>query len=178
MPKRLNPRLIKIHHTRTVEEWAAVLGVHKNTIFRMIKNGGLEAITDQRPWLIRGAALRSHLEARASSRKIPVGRGEMACFGCRRGRKPAGDMLDYIPLNPVSGRLQALCPVCGSLMNRAIRFADIQRKFPDCDISITKCLRPLTGLDDNPVNCDKNASGRTVQSDHPNIIKFPKTRSA
>jgi excisionase family DNA binding protein len=110
MAKRVDHRRVKVHLTLTMEEWAERLGVHKRTIIRWVKQEGLEAIADKRPWLIRGSDLKAFLDDRASRRKRPCKTGEMYCFTCRSPREPAGGMLDYVPQTALSGLVMALCP--------------------------------------------------------------------
>ena len=120
MPRRVNPRLVKIHRNYSVEEAANLLGVHKNTVRAWIKCG-LSAIDDRKPILMLGRELREFLERRSRSRKRSCQPWEMYCLRCRDPKTPDGDMVDYEPMSDTDGRLIALCPDCGSLMNRFAR---------------------------------------------------------
>ena len=152
MPKRLKPPRVKTHYTLTIAEWAIELGTHKNTITRWVRDGGLAAITDKKPFLVRGQDLKAFLEARQGRNKIATGPGEMACFACRKGRKPALGMLDYLPATSLSGRLVGLCEVCQTPMYRAIRKAEIARKFPHAALTITGCSTTLSQQAEHPAN--------------------------
>lgn len=154
MGKRVDYRRVKSHQTLTPQEWADRLGVTKNTILRWIKADGLEAIIDQKPYLIRGVDLKAFLKVRKKSKRFDCKTGEMACFACNKPRRPVGGMLDYTPLSGVSGRLTGLCEVCLTAMNRMIRQADIAKKFPDCDVTITRYQRTLSGLINHHVKGD------------------------
>lgn len=126
MAKRYpNPRLAKLHRNYTIPEAAKVLGVHKNTVSRWIKDQGLEAVTDKRPYLIRGDALRAFLTEKRSRHRTACPPGYLYCLPCRTRRPPAGRLVEYLPLSPAHGNLRALCPVCDGLMHRAIRAADL-----------------------------------------------------
>ena len=48
-----NQRRVKIHRPYTIEDLAATLNVHKNTIRRWAKDG-LDPIDDRRPMMFRG----------------------------------------------------------------------------------------------------------------------------
>lgn len=136
MGRRARHQRVKTHHTKSVSEWADVLGVHKNTIMRWITHDGLSAIKDCKPWLIRGVELKAFLEGR--KRKAVISPGEILCFRCGRGREPAGGMLEYQQSSRGAGLLRAICPICERMMCRAIREADIAVKFPDCDVTIAR----------------------------------------
>lgn len=116
---RLNPRLVKIHRTYTVEETARVLGAHRNTVRHWLK-AGLQPIDDQRPVLILGQELRRFLEERRAHRRRRCAPGEFYCLRCRDVRLPAGHMADYRPVSADSGNLQGICSVCDALMNRRV----------------------------------------------------------
>ncbi len=45
MPKKPDPRKIKSHRVYTCEEAAIALGIHKQTVIRWIKSGGLARST-------------------------------------------------------------------------------------------------------------------------------------
>jgi hypothetical protein len=115
--KRINPRSVKLHHYYAVEEAAKALGVHKNSV-RGWQAKGLEPVDSRRPILFHGATLRAFLEKERARRKRPCPVGTMYCFRCREARAPAMGMVDYIPINPLSGNLKAICTDCGTIMNR------------------------------------------------------------
>jgi hypothetical protein len=133
--KRINPRLIKLHHCYSVEEASARLGVHKNTV-RGWQRDGLEAIDQSRPVLFPGKALRAYLIGKRMAAKRPCPPGMLYCFKCRTHRPPALDMLDYIPRNGTSGNLSALCATCGTVMNVAARLATLPLKMPGMAVQI------------------------------------------
>ena len=121
-----NPRLVKIHRNYTVEEVAALLGKHKNTVRHWIRQG-LPAITEKKPALILGPDLRKFLEGKRSAGKQPCKPGEMYCFRCRAPKMPYGNMADYVPRTAALGKLIAICPDCGTLMNQSTSLAKVER---------------------------------------------------
>ena len=119
MPRRTpNPNRAKIHRVYTVDEAARALDVHKHTVRRWIAADGLEVVDDRRPLLIGGAVLRAFLTARRAKKRQRCGAGQLYCVSCRSPREPAGGFAEYLPLNPNSGNLRAICPVCDCLMHR------------------------------------------------------------
>jgi excisionase family DNA binding protein len=50
----------------TIQETAALLGVSKMTVCRLIHSGGLEAIRGRRPWLVTEESVQAYLRAAAS----------------------------------------------------------------------------------------------------------------
>ena len=152
MAKRVDPRRVKIHWTLTPEEWARKLGVHKNTVRRWIKSDGLPAITDQRPYLIRGIDLKTFLTENRKKKRFDCRPGQMACFSCNRAREPANIGLEYTPIHPTSGRLVGLCTVCLATMSRMIRISDIDRLFPGFEVTQSQHQPTLCGSTNHRVN--------------------------
>lgn len=135
MPKRVNPNLVKIHRSYAVDEAAWLLGVHKNTIRQWIK-AGLPVCDDRRPTLILGRHLRSFLCDRRQSRKRRCRPDELFCLRCRAPRRPAGNMVDFMPESASSGRLIGMCPTCDSMMNRYASRAGLTRIRAIFDVSL------------------------------------------
>ena len=137
-----NPRLAKIHRNYTVEEAAARLGRHKNTIRDWIKRG-LPACKERRPALILGSELRKFLETKRSTGKRPCQPGELYCLRCRAPRMPAENMADYVPVTATVGKLIALCPDCGTLMNQRTSATKVERFRALLDITIPQAQRHI-----------------------------------
>lgn len=68
-------------------------------------------------------------------------------------------MVDYVPKRPASGNLRALCEECGKEMNRAIRFENIERDMPGCEVQIVEGNSSLNGRGDPSLNCDSEKEG-------------------
>lgn len=134
--KRINPRLIKLHRTYSVEEASQRLGVHKNTV-RGWQHKGLEPIDKSRPVLFMGSALRAYLETKRQKAKRPCPPGTLYCFKCRAPRPPALGTVDYTPRNASSGNLSALCGGCDTIMNRSATWASLAAKMPGIEVQIT-----------------------------------------
>lgn len=158
-----NPRLVKIHRNYTVEEIALLFGAHKNTVRRWLQQG-LQAIDGRRPTLVLGPELSRFLTERRNSRKVRCKPGEMYCLKCRRPRKPAGGLADYLPLTPSSGNLRGICPVCETLIHRRVSHAKIDATRGDLEISFRQA-EPRIGEGDPPsLNGDSDQESR----DHEN----------
>lgn len=117
--RRADPRRIKINRAYTIEGAARTLSVHKNTVREWLKRG-LDANDARRPTLILGRALRHFLEVRRAARKQPCAPGTIYCVRCRTPRRPAGDMVDFVPITAQTGDLRGICPVCEALMHRLV----------------------------------------------------------
>jgi len=140
MPRRTpNPQQVKIHLTYTVEEAARLLGVHKNTVRNWIR-GDLAVLPGCRPALIHGRELKAFLQRQRQSVKQACGAGRLYCVKCRSPQPPAEAMVDYVPVGAGWGALRALCPVCGTLMHRRVRQADIEAAMPA--ISVNRLTKP------------------------------------
>ncbi len=119
MPKRPRWQGLKLHRSYTIAEAAQKTGVTKGTVARWLKGGELQAITDRRPFLIRGQDLIDFLkQGHAPKRTCRL--HEAYCFRCREVREPAGGMADLVPVSAKIGDLQALCACCGGMMHKRI----------------------------------------------------------
>jgi Helix-turn-helix domain len=133
--RRIDPRRIKIHFAYSVEEAAAALGTHKNTIRAWIKRG-LAVADDRRPIVMSGTEIRAFLDARRSAGKRPLGSGEFFCFKCRSPKSPAGGMADFIESKAGLGTLCGLCPDCETIMYRRASLAKLNIAPSNLDLQI------------------------------------------
>ena len=141
---RVNPQRIKIHRSYDTRELANLLGVHKNTV-RQWQRNGMKPIDNVRPILFTGDTVRAFLFARNASRKRPCPPGTIYCFKCRAGCQPAGAMVDYMPINGVSGNLRAICATCETIMHRRIRLTALSVAMPGVEVQIMQGERHLIG---------------------------------
>jgi len=130
---RINPNIVKLHRSYSINELADRLGVHKNTV-RHWQRDGMQPIDDKRPIVFQGATVRAFHAKRNASRKRPCPPGMLYCFRCRVPRPPALGMVDYIPMNAVSGNLKAICATCDTIMHRRARRALLAVILPGCDV--------------------------------------------
>ena len=143
MAKRLNPNHAKIHRNYTVEEVANLFSVHKNTVRSWIKNG-LATNDDKRPVLILGSELKIYLQVKRQSNKRKCHPFEIYCVRCRVPQVPAENMVDFEPINHTSGRLVALCPECGCIINKFFSIAKLDQIKDKLDITFPKALKHIT----------------------------------
>jgi hypothetical protein len=134
-----NPRLAKIHRNYTVEETAALFGVHRNTVREWVKRG-LPTNDDRRPMLILGRDLFAFLRARRAKNKRACPPGELYCFRCRAPKAAAGDMADYQPLTESQGNLIAICADCETIMYRRVSLAKLEQARGKLDITMPQAL--------------------------------------
>lgn len=148
-----NPRLAKIHRNYSVEEIAALFGVHRNTVRQWIKQG-LPKIDDRRPMLILGRDLEAFLQARRTRNKRTCQPGELYCVRCRAPKAPAGDMAEYIALTDTFGNLIAICPDCGLMMNRRVSLPQLVQIQGQMDITLPQALPHISESAQPCVNSD------------------------
>lgn len=148
-----NPRLAKIHRNYTVEEIASLFGVHRNTVREWVKRG-LPTSDDKRPILILGRDLASFLKARRVKNKRACQPGEIYCVRCRAPKAPAGDMAEYTSVTETLGNLIAICPDCGSIMNRRVSLAKLEQIQAKIDITMPQALRHIIESAQPSVNSD------------------------
>lgn len=136
MTRRLKWRAIRTHRNYTVDEAARELGIHKGTMRRWLKTG-LPALTDQRPILILGSELVAFLKARRAPKQT-CRLDECFCFSCRVPRRPAFNVMEYIPLTATGGNLRALCEICASVMHKRISEARLVDLRTLVEVTITQ----------------------------------------
>lgn len=122
--RRPSPQRIKQGVSYEVVEVAKLLGVHRNTVRRWLKEG-LAALDDRRPILIHGSVLKPFLAKRRQDRRRKCDPGEFYCFRCRAPRAPWGSMADVSFRTEKVARLSALCACCETPMHRTVRRADL-----------------------------------------------------
>ena len=150
--KRLKLRLAKIHRNSTIEEVARLFGVHRQTVRNWIK-GGLPALTKRKPHLILGSELRQFLINRRQASKRRCAPGELYCLRCREPRRPAGDMLDYLPRTIVSGNLRGIRPVCSALIHCNVALAKVDAMAGGCAVTFPQDQTTLVDTDKPYLNC-------------------------
>lgn len=152
--RRINPRLIKIHRAYSADEAARALGVHKNSVRGWIKKG-LPVVDGGRPVLILGHELRAFLDRKRKAGKRPCPPGTIYCLKCREPRGPALGMVEYVGRDAATGDLTALCEICGTIMFRRARGADIDAIMPGIDVQIRGAGARLIERASPSLNCDE-----------------------
>ncbi len=148
-----NYRLIKIHRSYKVEEAAVLLGIHKNTVRRWIKEG-LAVIDKSHPMLIHGPGLLEFTKKLRTKNKQTCKLGELYCVKCRVPRLPAEGMAEYTPITEKFGNLRAFCPSCHSYMNQCVSLAKIEKIGANMDITFPKALQHIVESTKPTVNSD------------------------
>ena len=167
MAKRVPYRKIKTHRPYTPYEAAQVLGVHRQTVIRWVKDQGLPADTSSKPWLIEGSDLRTFLGERQIRRKCKLALHMFYCFGCRDGRTAAAKMADYVQQTTTGGMLTAMCDACGTLMNKAVKWSDLEAIRAKLDVTIQTADARIVSLSDAPSNVTFSIGARThVKAQH------------
>jgi hypothetical protein len=153
--KRIDWRRVKIHRNYDAADICREFGVSRNTVWNWRK-AGLRPITGITPMLTLGEELRRFLKERRAKRKRTTPPGHIRCMGCRENRRPAGDMLDYLPGNATSGNFRAMCPDCGAWMHRRVRWCDVDRIMPGIEVKVLQADERLTQPPCPSVNHDSN----------------------
>ena len=143
--RRPNARWLKKNRSYEIKELARKVGVHPNTVRRWIKDDGLPTIDDRRPILIKGEAAQAFFDERKQSRKCVLKPGEIYCVCCRKPKRPAEDMADYLALGSKHGNLQGICPDCGNLIYRSVSLAKLDTVRGDLEVAIPEALQRIRG---------------------------------
>jgi excisionase family DNA binding protein len=155
--RRPDWRRIKTLRSYTIDEAAARLDVHRNTIRFWIKKCGLPVSNDRRPHLIQGGDLVAFLKGRRKAKQHRCGPDQFFCLKCRHLRPPAGSMVDYRPITDSRGTLVGMCPTCSTLMQRFVsraRLADMMRHF---DLQVAHRQESLMDTAMPALNCHSRA---------------------
>lgn len=126
MPKLPNPRSVRATRSYTIPEAAEALGVSVGTVRGWVRQG-LRMLSGQRPFLILGSDLRTHIEARRAKGKVQLAPEELYCLSCKAPRKPLGMMVDWHRQTAKTARIVGLCEVCGGSCNRMVRAGSLPR---------------------------------------------------
>ena len=151
--RRINPRLVKIHRSYSVEDIAHLYGVHKNTVRHWVK-AGLPVLDDQRPMLFAGQELATFLQVRKNKNKRTCQPGELYCVRCRAPKKPAGGMADYLPQTETRGTLKALCPDCLCLMHRGTSSTTLELICSEISVTFVQGPEQVSNTNQPTVNSD------------------------
>ena len=133
MARRASAARVKSNRSYTIEEAAEAVGVTQQTIRRWIKQG-LLAMTDQRPFLILGSAIRDFMKETRQKRMRPLSVGEFYCMRCKAPREAASGLVFYQSLSASHGRLEAFCAVCEGVCQRIVRDEDLRQWSAFCQI--------------------------------------------
>jgi len=155
---RPNYQHVKIHRNYDPGEIADLLGVHKNTVLRWIKDG-LPLIDKRRPFLILGVDLRAFLQQNRAAKKQKCEVWELFCLKCRSPKKPDLGMVDFKPRHGSVGNLVGLCPDCGTVMNRCMNVATLGQLKGHLDVSIPQALEHIVEGYPPTLNSDFKKAG-------------------
>ena len=152
MARRFSFRRVKLHHSYTVSELADLLGAHRVTVRRWIAAKELPTIDDRRQSLIRGADVRTFMQARQPI-KTKCKPGELYCLRCRSPKRPAAEMVDYVAYSVTRGAFSGFCPDCEKLMYRAVAHSKIAEiangldvAYPRAEQRIVDSSAPLSNV--------------------------------
>ncbi|WP_165901548.1 helix-turn-helix domain-containing protein [Ancylobacter aquaticus] len=106
--------------TYDVAEMAKLLGTHRNTVRRWLKDG-LQPLDDVRPIVVHGSELKAFLTKRRKARRNACAPDEFFCFRCRAPRRAAAGMVDVRHRTATVAALTGLCATCGTPMHRTVR---------------------------------------------------------
>lgn len=152
--KRTYPlRLIRNNYTYTVEQIADLYGIDVHTVQRWIREDGLKRIPKMRPYLIHSGDLKRFIQKKKIARKRPCKTDEAYCLKCRRPRRPENHSGSIVELPNKSVRMQAICSICCSKINRVIKAADWSKSHP-LSAFIKDASKQHNGANDSPLECN------------------------
>lgn len=122
MAKKISTRGLRKHRIYRIDEAARCLGVCKATVRRWVSDG-LPAVSDKRPFLIRGADLIAFLNARKAKRRR-CDLGECFCVKCRAPKRPIAHGAHITLSRAGRPQLRGECADCGTSMMKPVRRAE------------------------------------------------------
>ncbi|WP_430540808.1 helix-turn-helix domain-containing protein [Planktotalea arctica] len=115
--------LIKSALTYEICEAAQVLGVTPGTIRNWIKDG-LPIMSERKPYLILGDAIKTYLRAKRRVSKRPLEANELFCPSCKSGRHPLSRGMTSTLIASGSHLFKGTCSACGSGCSRIVAARD------------------------------------------------------
>jgi len=161
-----SPNRIKTHYVYTVWESAQALGRHRQTIIRWIKDNGLIADRSKVPWLIKGSDLKTFLGHRRAKSKTKLDLHHLFCLGCKTPQEPDGKFAEYKQATPTTGMLKAICPGCGSIINKVVRRADLEAIRAKIEVTVQQANPRLVSLPALPLNDTSAKEAKTNDEAH------------
>ena len=142
MKNRPNFRAAKIHRTYTVGEAAKLLGVHRNTIRRWLKENGLKKLDDQKPTIIAGVEI-VRFGASRRTIKYPCQLTEAFCFRCREPKKAALAACEIVGVTDTGCNIRLLCATCATVMHKVVPWRKMRLLASEYDVSTSLNIRRL-----------------------------------
>ncbi len=143
MTRRYDPRRARLHRTYTAKQLCEVFDVGLSTV-RAWCGKGLQPIDQQRPFLFAGPAIQKFLRQHNKPYQ-PTGPGEIYCVACKRGIKPAGGVVDFVPMGLMNGNFVGSCPHCFHGVCQRVRNDDISRKAGNLKVRHKGVSAPVNG---------------------------------
>ena len=76
------------------------------------------------------------------------------CVRCREPRLPAGNMVDYQPVNQTNGNLIGICPHCEIMIYQRVSLAKLEIIRGELDITMPQALQHINESKQPSVNSD------------------------
>lgn len=166
MPRLPSPNRVKMHYVYTVWEAAQAVGRHRQTVIRWIKDKGLVADRSKVPWLIKGKDLKEFLGDRRAKSKTKLALHHLFCLGCKSSQEPDGKFAEYTHVTPTTGMLKALCPSCGSIVNKVVRRADVEAIRAKIEVTVQQANPRLVSQPAPPLNDTSAMEAKTDDKAH------------
>ncbi|MBG02679.1 MAG: hypothetical protein CMM59_01215 [Rhodospirillaceae bacterium] len=111
---------IRRDYTYTVAEVADLYGITSDTVFRWIRNEGLQRVPHSRKYFVHSSELVAFLTTRNRRNKKPSRTNAIFCCKCRRPREPELVSLSFQVLPNKTVRIRGLCSECGTRVNKVV----------------------------------------------------------
>ena len=112
--------VIRRDYTYAVCEIAEMYGVTPDTVFRWVREEGLQRVPGSKKYFIHSTDLIAFLTIRNRKNKQPAAVDEIFCCKCRKPQNPDFTLLRSEILPNKTIRVRGVCSICGTAVNKIV----------------------------------------------------------
>jgi hypothetical protein len=127
---KYNIRHIRWNYTYTVYEIALLFCITPDTVFRWIREQGLERVEGTKKYYVHSSALIAFIKKLNRKNKHPTQADTMFCCKCRCAQKPEKESLYFSKTPSLTIHVSGLCSVCNTRINKVISATKWHKKHP------------------------------------------------
>jgi len=144
---------VRRNYTYTPEEIAGLFNVAPSTVFRWIRQEGLDRIEAGKKYHVHSSALIAFINEQNKKRKVKCKADQIYCFKCRAASHVRENSLKIVVLPNGTVRISAQCMVCGCKMNKAISSQNYNENHP-LFLSSHEVNKTLNAESEPPLECN------------------------
>ncbi|XOY56372.1 MAG: hypothetical protein ACMUJK_01160 [Rhodobacterales bacterium] len=110
--------------------------------------------------------MKEFLGDRRAKSKTKLALHHLFCLGCKSSQEPDGKFAEYTQVTPTTGMLKALCPSCGSIVNKVVRRADVEAIRAKIEVTVQQANPRLVSQPAPPLNDTSAMEAKTDDKAH------------